>query len=971
MKTPRYLRYAIFSIAVLLFACVSNPTLATEYPGGFVEWTQPGTVVGLCPVVDTGQITNVSLFINSASTSRGFENNTMVLISPDGTDIYLFDLLAYQISGASLFHTRFIDTAPVIITDGIPPYVGSFQPGESFFNFNGEWMTGTWTLAVYNNANGNIGAVTDWSLIINQATPIPTPSPVLPTPTPISVTYKEYPGSSFSWNGIGATTGTIGIEEQGIVYEVNLKLSANATGGLVPIGMYLQSPEGDSMALFNQNQLADYSLYLTTFDDSADQPIISGVAPYIGPYRPVDNLAFFNNQSLIGDWSLIVYSNSADAGEVTDWSLIIGSTGRIGTPTPTITPRTSVTTTPVGYKTPSPTPTAMPSPTPADYCPVTSGSPFTALGQQVKWCPIQAPTTEGRVDKVTLYINEFHITGEGDLDFVGMWLVSPNDTVVELFPKHVLEEHALSATWFNDSATREITEGLGPYIGEWRPTGLLSDFNGEDIAGTWNLVIYNDYVCEQDPDEPPCEDSAELAENWVLEICPMPPSPTQTPTPDAPTPTPTPFVPPPQPACTGYSGGSITGSSVGTFSDILSISDSGSVVDVKVELTFTCSEDLDSVGIYLRSPSDIDVALFEKHELDEHALYQTIFTDDSQYPIISIDSVSPYLGSFRPTSWDRDVNDNCTGGFCEFNGDSVKGDWTLLVYNDTSGNSINLEYWKLTICKFPSPTPSPTSTPAPTPYVLPPPPTPILILQSGDYDGDGTSDIGVFRSATGLWSIRSVGTSWFGQLSDLPASGDYDGDGTADISIYRGSSSLWAISGITRVYFGGSSDTTIPGDYDGDGICDIGIYRSSSGLWAIRGVTRLYFGASGDYPIPGDYDGDGFCDVAIFRPVSGLWAVEGVTRVYFGTADDLPIPRDYDGDGSSDIGIVRFSSGLWAIRGVSRFYFGASGDYPVPADYAGSGTAYPGIFRSSSGLWAIKEVTRVYHGTSGDIPVAR
>ena len=85
MKTPRYLRYAIFSIAVLLFACVSNPTLATEYPGGFVEWTQPGTVVGLCPVVDTGQITNVSLFINSASTSRGFENNTMVLITPDGT----------------------------------------------------------------------------------------------------------------------------------------------------------------------------------------------------------------------------------------------------------------------------------------------------------------------------------------------------------------------------------------------------------------------------------------------------------------------------------------------------------------------------------------------------------------------------------------------------------------------------------------------------------------------------------------------------------------------------------------------------------------------------------------------------------------------------------------------------------------------------------------------------------------------
>ena len=75
---------------------------------------------------------------------------------------------------------------------------------------------------------------------------------------------------------------------------------------------------------------------------------------------------------------------------------------------------------------------------------------------------------------------------------------------------------------------------------------------------------------------------------------------------------------------------------------------------------------------------------------------------------------------------------------------------------------------------------------------------------------------------------------------------DYDGDGTSDIAIFRGTSGLWAIRGVTRVYFGGSTDETVPGDYTGDGTTEVGIFRSSSGLWAIRSITRVYFGSGSD-----------------------------------------------------------------------------------------------------------------------------
>ena len=167
------------------------------------------------------------------------------------------------------------------------------------------------------------------------------------------------------------------------------------------------------------------------------------------------------------------------------------------------------------------------------------------------------------------------------------------------------------------------------------------------------------------------------------------------------------------------------------------------------------------------------------------------------------------------------------------------------------------------------------------------------------------------------------------------ASGDYDGDGSDDIAIFRSSSGLWAVRGVTRAYFGGFSDIPVPGDYDGDGRSDIGIFRPISGLWAVKGVTRAYFGSSSDTAVPGDYDGDNRCDIGIFRPASGLWAIRGVTRVYFGSSADNPVPGYFSGTPSENIGVFRASSGLWALRGISRIYFGESTDQVVPGDYDG------------------------------------
>jgi GH18 family chitinase/lysophospholipase L1-like esterase len=283
----------------------------------------------------------------------------------------------------------------------------------------------------------------------------------------------------------------------------------------------------------------------------------------------------------------------------------------------------------------------------------------------------------------------------------------------------------------------------------------------------------------------------------------------------------------------------------------------------------------------------------------------------------------------------------------------------------------------------PSRTPAPLTTPSPpetaTPSPLPiasPTPLPTIppyqaVIDSGDYNGDGTAEIAVFRPSRGLWAIRNLTRVYFGKAGDLPIPGDYSGDGTSKISIFRPASGLWAIRGVTRVYFGRRGDIPVPGDYGGEGSTRIGIFRQENGLWAVKGLTRSYFGRADDRPVPGDYDGSGEKNIAVFRPVSGLWAVKGLTRLYYGRTEDIPVPGDYSGDGTDDPAIFRPSSGLWASRQMTRFYYGIWGDSPSVADYQGDNADHPGIFRPASGLWAIRGITRAYYGTTGDLPATR
>ncbi|MEO8071976.1 MAG: FG-GAP-like repeat-containing protein [Acidobacteriota bacterium] len=241
-----------------------------------------------------------------------------------------------------------------------------------------------------------------------------------------------------------------------------------------------------------------------------------------------------------------------------------------------------------------------------------------------------------------------------------------------------------------------------------------------------------------------------------------------------------------------------------------------------------------------------------------------------------------------------------------------------------------------------------------------------------DFDGDGKSDISVFRPDNGVWYLNQSANGFtglqFGIAADKIVPADYDGDGKTDLAVYR--SGVWYLnrssSGFTGISFGDSNDIPQPADFDGDGKAELAVWRPSNGTWyvynlATNQVAAAQFGAPTDKPVASDYNGDGKADFAVFRPSNGTWYIAKPTgtpsqnfdSIKFGESADKPVPADYDGDDKTDIAVFRPSNGTWYLlqstNGFTGVQFGIPTDLPAAADYDGDGKADVSVFRN--GIW--------------------
>ena len=95
---------------------------------------------------------------------------------------------------------------------------------------------------------------------------------------------------------------------------------------------------------------------------------------------------------------------------------------------------------------------------------------------------------DGRVGDMDVNLDLVHTVIE-DLD---IFLQAPDGTMVELLTDLVADGDLLTDTTLDDKADQSITAGNAPYTGRFQPGGLLSEFLGKYVTGTWTLHVTDD-----------------------------------------------------------------------------------------------------------------------------------------------------------------------------------------------------------------------------------------------------------------------------------------------------------------------------------------------------------------------------------------------------------------------------------------------------------------------------------------------
>jgi subtilisin-like proprotein convertase family protein len=105
-------------------------------------------------------------------------------------------------NGQNYINTIFDDTAAISITQGVPPFTGTYRPQAPLSFFNDKPVSGYWVLRVFDVAAGNTGTLTNWCIQIETKANVGVEENIIPVIFELSQNYPNpfNPVSTIKYN---------------------------------------------------------------------------------------------------------------------------------------------------------------------------------------------------------------------------------------------------------------------------------------------------------------------------------------------------------------------------------------------------------------------------------------------------------------------------------------------------------------------------------------------------------------------------------------------------------------------------------------------------------------------------------------------------------------------------------------------------------------------------------------------------
>ena len=132
-------------------------------------------------------------------------------------------------------------------------------------------------------------------------------------------------------NTLGRTTSILTVSDSVKITDLDVKLNITTSANNADLNVFLKSPDGKQVKLFDDVGFQQRNFRNTILDDEASKAITAGSQPFTGIFKPEGKLRDFDGRNAAGNWQLIIEDDyRGGVATLNSWEIVVKSNKPLG-----------------------------------------------------------------------------------------------------------------------------------------------------------------------------------------------------------------------------------------------------------------------------------------------------------------------------------------------------------------------------------------------------------------------------------------------------------------------------------------------------------------------------------------------------------------------------------------------------------------------------------------------------------------